>query len=122
MKDTKGKKAVLVLASGLTRQQRPRSSHEADSGNRRNDFRRWVATIFIRADAGAAWGQARNSLICRRKPAENIAAMTEARGLPRFDGEIPSIMQDVAQVCATSTAWPTPLPIRSSMEIPQDQG
>lgn len=103
MKDVKGKKAVLVLASGLD----TFSRLTLDKVMQR--IRETDATIFtigvgeqlfIWAEASAGMGggfgeqlnyiQAENQL-------KTFASMTGGRSwLPRFDGEIPSIMQDVA--------------------------
>jgi VWFA-related protein len=100
-KDAKGKKAVLVLASGID----TFSRMNLDQVMKR--IRETDATIFtvgvgeqffLRADAGGGMGsggqltylQAQNQL-------KTFAAMTGGRSwLPRIDGEIPSIMQDVA--------------------------
>jgi VWFA-related protein len=98
MKDAKGKKSVLVLASGID----TFSRINLDQVMKR--IRETDATIFtvgvgeqlfMRQSPGAfgeqmTYIQAQNQL-------KTFAAMTGGRSwLPRFDGEIPSIMQDVA--------------------------
>ena len=98
IKDAKGKKSVLVLASGID----TFSKTNLDQTLKR--IRETDATIFtvgvgeqvfINQSAGAfgeqlTYIQAQNQL-------KTFAAMTGGRSwLPRFDGEIPGIMQDVA--------------------------
>jgi VWFA-related protein len=98
IKDAKGKKAVLVLASGID----TFSRINLDQTLKR--IRETDATIFtvgvgervFMAQQPGAFGeqliyvQAQNQL-------RTFAAMTGGRSwFPRFDGEIPSIMQDVA--------------------------
>ena len=98
IKDVKGKKSVLVLASGID----TFSRMNLDQVMKR--IRETDATIFtvgvgeqlfINQSPGAfgeqmTYIQAQNQL-------KTFAAMTGGRSwLPRFDGEIPSIMQDVA--------------------------
>jgi VWFA-related protein len=98
IKDAKGKKSVLVLASGID----TFSRMNLDQVMKR--VRETDATIFtvgvgeqlfINQNPGAfgeqmTYIQAQNQL-------KTFAAMTGGRSwLPRFDGEIPSIMQDVA--------------------------
>ena len=102
IKDVKGKKAVLVLASGMD----TFSRFTLDKVMQR--IRETDATIFtvgvgeqlfIMAEANAAaggFGQQMNFLQAENQ-LKTFAAMTGGRSwLPRFDGEIPSIMQDVA--------------------------
>jgi VWFA-related protein len=101
IKDVKGKKAVLVLASGID------TFSKMNLGQIIKRVRETDATIFtvgvgeqlfMQADANGSLGpvgqldflQAENQL-------KTFAAMTGGRSwFPRFDGEIPSIMQDVA--------------------------
>jgi VWFA-related protein len=98
IKDAKGKKSVLVLASGID----TFSKMNLDQVMKR--IRETDATIFtvgvgeqlfINQNPGAfgeqmTYLQAQNQL-------KTFAAMTGGRSwLPRFDGEIPAIMQDVA--------------------------
>ena len=98
IKDVQGKKSVLVLASGID----TFSKMNLDQVMKR--IRETDATIFtvgvgeqlfINQNPGAfgeqmTYLQAQNQL-------KTFAAMTGGRSwLPRFDGEIPSIMQDVA--------------------------
>jgi VWFA-related protein len=100
MKDVKGRKAVLVLASGMD----TFSKMNLDQVIKR--IRETDATIFtvgvgekfyllsdpagLNSIAELKYAQAQNQL-------KTFAAMTGGRAwLPRFDGEIPSIMQDVA--------------------------
>jgi len=101
MKDAKGKKAVLVLASGID----TFSRMNLDQVMKR--IRETDATIFtvgvgeqffIRADAGGGMGSgAQLTYLQAQNQLKTFAAMTGGRSwLPRFDGEIPSIMQDVA--------------------------
>lgn len=101
IKDAKGKKAVLVLASGrdtfskMNLDQTIKRIRETDA----TIFTVGVGEqLFLQADARGGIGpigqldflQAENQL-------RTFAAMTGGRSwFPRFDGEIPSIMQDVA--------------------------
>jgi VWFA-related protein len=98
IKDVKGKKAVLVLASGIdtfsrmTLDQTLKRVRETDA----TIFTVGVAEQFFIAQTPGAFGeqliyvQAQNQL-------KTFAAMTGGRSwLPRFDGEIPSIMHEVA--------------------------
>ncbi len=103
IKDVKGKKAVLVLASGMD----TFSRLTLDKVMQR--IRQTDATIFtvgvgeqlfIWAEAsmgaGGGFGQQLNYLQAENQ-LKTFAAMTGGRSwLPRFDGEIPGIMQDVA--------------------------
>jgi VWFA-related protein len=101
MKDAKGKKAVLVLASGID----TFSKMNLDQVMKR--IRETDATIFtvgvgeqffLRADAGGGMGSgAQLTYLQAQNQLKTFAAMTGGRSwLPRFDGEIPGIMQDVA--------------------------
>jgi VWFA-related protein len=98
MKDAKGKKSVLVLASGID----TFSKMNLDQVMKRiRDTDATIFTVgvgeqlFINQNPGAfgeqmTYIQAQNQL-------KTFAAMTGGRSwLPRFDGEIPGIMQDVA--------------------------
>ena len=98
IKDVKGKKAVLLLASGmdtfskLNLDQALRRIRETDAA---------IYTVgvgeqlFIRAGNGR-FGEQMNYLQAENQ-LKTFAAITGGRAyLPRFDGEIPSIMQDVA--------------------------
>src|SRR6266550_3158554 len=98
MKDAKGKKSVLVLGSGMD----TFSKMNLDQVMKRiRDTDATIFTVgvgeqlFINQNPGAfgeqmTYIQAQNQL-------KTFAAMTGGRSwLPRFDGEIPGIMQDVA--------------------------
>jgi VWFA-related protein len=98
IKDAKGKKSVLVLASGID----TFSKMNLDQVMKRiRDTDATIFTVgvgeqlFINQNPGAfgeqmTYLQAQNQL-------KTFAAMTGGRSwLPRFDGEIPGIMQDVA--------------------------
>jgi VWFA-related protein len=103
IKDVKGRKAVLVLASGID----TFSRLTLDKVMQR--IRETDATIFTvgvgeqlfiyaetRNPTGGGFGQQLNFLQAENQ-LKTFAAMTGGRSwLPRFDGEIPSIMQDVA--------------------------
>jgi VWFA-related protein len=97
-KDVKGKKAVLVLASGID----TFSKLNLDETLKR--IRETDATIFTVGVAeqlfiNQAPGQFGQQLtyIQAQNQLKTFAAMTGGRSwLPRFDGEIPSIMQEVA--------------------------
>jgi VWFA-related protein len=101
IKDVKGKKAVLVLASVID----TFSKLNLDQAMKR--IRETDATIFtvgvgeqlfLRADAAGPgrFGEQMTYLQAENEM-KTFAAMTGGRSwLPRFDGEIPSIMQDVA--------------------------
>jgi VWFA-related protein len=101
IKDVKGRKAVLVLASGID----TFSRMNLDQVTKR--IRETDATIFtvgvgeqlfIRADASGSVGSTgRLTYLQAENQLKNFAAITGGRAwFPRFDGEIPSIMQDVA--------------------------
>jgi VWFA-related protein len=100
-KDVKGKKAVLVLASGID----TFSRINLDQAMKR--IRETDATIFTigvgeqlfmsaETRGGGGFGQNLNYLQAENQ-LKTFAAMTGGRSWsPRFDGEIPSIMQDIA--------------------------
>lgn len=101
MKDVKGRKAVLVLASGRD----TFSKMNLDQTMKR--IRETDATIFtvgvgeqlyLNADATGHLGPAGQlNFLQAENQMRTFAAMTGGRSwFPRFDGEIPSIMQDVA--------------------------
>ena len=102
MKDVKGKKSVLVLASGMD----TFSRLTLDKTLQR--VRTTDATIFtigvgeqlfMWAESSAAAGGfgAQMNFLQAENQLKTFAAMTGGRSwFPRFDGEIPSIMQDVA--------------------------
>jgi VWFA-related protein len=99
IKDVKGKKAVLVLASGIdtfsrmTLDQTLKRIRETDA----TIFTVGVAEQFFIAQTPGAFGQ-QLTYIQAQNQLKTFAAMTGGRSwLPRFDGEIPSIMQEVAQ-------------------------
>lgn len=99
MKDVKGKKAVLVLASGIdtfsriTLDQTLKRIRETDA----TIFTVGVGEQLFINQAPGAFGQ-QLTYIQAQNQLKTFAAMTGGRSwLPRFDGEIPSIMQDVAQ-------------------------
>ncbi len=98
IKDVKGKKSVLVLASGID----TFSRMNLDQVMKR--IRETDATIFtvgvgeqmFIAQMPGAFGE-QLTYIQAQNQIKTFAAMTGGRSwLPRFDGEIPSIMQDVA--------------------------
>jgi VWFA-related protein len=101
MQDVKGRKAVLVLASGMD----TFSRMNLDQVMKR--IRETDATIFtvgvgeqlfLRADANGSLGAINQlTFLQADNQMKTFAAMTGGRAwLPRFDGEIPSIMQDLA--------------------------
>jgi VWFA-related protein len=99
IKDVKGKKSVLVLASGIdtfsrmTLDQTLKRVRETDA----TIFTVGVAEQFFINQAPGAFGQ-QLTYIQAQNQLKTFAAMTGGRSwLPRFDGEIPSIMQEVAQ-------------------------
>jgi len=99
IKDVKGKKAVLVLASGIdtfsrmTLDQTLRRIRETDA----TIFTVGVGEQLFMNQAPGAFGQ-QLTYIQAQNQLKTFAAMTGGRSwLPRFDGEIPSIMQEVAQ-------------------------
>ena len=99
IKDVKGKKAVLVLASGIdtfsrmTLDKTLKRIRETDA----TIFTVGVAEQFFINQAPGAFGQ-QLTYIQAQNQLKTFAAMTGGRSwLPRFDGEIPSIMQEVAQ-------------------------
>lgn len=105
MKDVKGKKAVLVLASGLDTFSRL-TLDKALQRVRETDATIFTVGVgeqlFIWAEAsagidgGGGFGQQLNYIQAENQ-LKTFAAMTGGRSwLPRFDGEIPEIMQDVA--------------------------
>src|SRR4029077_12075062 len=98
-KDVKGKKAVLVLASGIdtfsrmTLDQTLKRIRETDA----TIYTVGVGEPMFINQAPGAFGQ-QWIYIQAQNQLKTFAAMTGGRSwLPRFDGEIPSIMQDVAQ-------------------------
>jgi VWFA-related protein len=102
IKDVKGKKSVLVLASGIdtfsrmTLDQVMKRIRETDA----TIFTVGVGEqLFMWAEAsggGGGFGQQLDFLQAENQ-LKTFAAMTGGRSyFPRFDGEIPSIMQDVA--------------------------
>ena len=102
IKDVKGKKSVLVLASGID----TFSRMNLDQVMKR--IRETDATIFtvgvgqqlfMMADArGGLPDGAQLSFLQAENQMKTFAAMTGGRSwMPRFDGEIPSVMQDVAK-------------------------
>jgi VWFA-related protein len=99
IKDVKGKKAVLVLASGIdtfsrmTLDQTLKRIRETDA----TIFTIGVAEQFFISQTPGAFGQ-QLTYIQAQNQLKTFAAMTGGRSwLPRFDGEIPGIMQEVAQ-------------------------
>ena len=103
IKDVKGKKAVLVLASGMDTFSRLTLDKvmQRIRGTDATIFTVGVGEqLFIWAEAsagmGGGFGQQLNYLQAENQ-LKTFAAMTGGRSwLPRFDGEIPSIMQDIA--------------------------
>src|ERR1700676_453211 len=98
IKDVKGKKAVLVLASGIdtfsrmTLDQTLKRIRETDA----TIYTVGVAEQFFINQAPGAFGQ-QLTYIQAQNQLKTFAAMTGGRSwLPRFDGEIPGIMQEVA--------------------------
>ena len=102
IKDVKGKKSVLVLASGMD----TFSKLNLDQVMKR--IRETDATIFtvgvgqqlfMMADAQGGLGDgAQLNFLQAENQMKTFAAMTGGRSwMPRFDGEIPSVMQDVAK-------------------------
>ena len=102
IKDVKGKKSVLVLASGIDTfskmnlDQTMKRIRETDA----TIFTVGVGTqLFMRAETGAAAGGfgAQMNFLQAENQMKTFASMTGGRAwFPRFDGEIPSIMKDVA--------------------------
>ena len=98
IKDVKGKKAVLVLASGID----TFSKLNLDQTMKR--IRETDATIFsvgvgelVFMNADMQGGEANLTAIQADNQLKTFATLTGGRAFfPRFDGEIPSIMQDVA--------------------------
>jgi VWFA-related protein len=97
-KDVKGKKAVLVLASGidtfskLTLDETLKRIRETDA----TIFTVGVGEQMFINQAPGRFGQ-QLTYIQAQNQLKTFAAMTGGRSwLPRFDGEIPSIMQEVA--------------------------
>jgi len=98
MKDVKGKKAVLVLASGIDTfsrmnlDQTLKRIRETDA----TIFTVGVGEMLFMNQSAGAYGQ-QLTYIQAQNQLKTFAAMTGGRAwLPRFDGEIPSIMQEVA--------------------------
>lgn len=99
IKDVKGKKSVLVLASGIdtfsrmTLDQTLKRVRETDA----TIFTVGVGELFFMNQGPGAYGQ-QLTYIQAQNQLKTFAAMTGGRAwFPRFDGEIPGIMQDVAQ-------------------------
>lgn len=103
IKDVKGKKSVLVLASGIDTFSRL-TLDKTMQRVRQTDATIYTVGVgeqlFMWAEAsnpgGGGFGQQLNFLQAENQ-LKTFAAMTGGRAwFPRFDGEIPSIMQDVA--------------------------
>jgi VWFA-related protein len=100
MQDVKGRKAVLVLASGMDTFSRI-NLDQVIKRIRETDatiFTVGVAEqLFIQADASGSLGSgAQLNFLQAENQLKTFAAMTGGRAwFPRFDGEIPSIMQDL---------------------------
>jgi VWFA-related protein len=99
IKDVKGKKAVLVLASGIdtfsriTLDQTLKRVRETDA----TVFTVGVGERLFMNQPNGAFGQHLTYLQAQNQ-LKTFAAMTGGRAwFPRFDGEIPEIMRDVAQ-------------------------
>lgn len=99
IKDVKGKKAVLVLASGidtfskLTLDQTLKNVRQTDA----TVFTVGVGERLFMNQAPGAFGQQLTYLQAQNQ-LKTFAAITGGRvWFPRFDGEIPDIMRDVAQ-------------------------
>jgi VWFA-related protein len=101
IKDVKGKKSVLVLASGndtfskMTLDQTLKRIRETDA----TIFTVGVGDrLYLMQDATGSLGAGRQlTYIQAENQLKTFATMTGGRSWePRFDGEIPSIMQDVA--------------------------
>ncbi len=97
-KDVKGKKAVLVLASGidtfskLNLDETLKRIRETDA----TIFTVGVGEMLFMNQAPGRFGQ-QLTYVQAQNQLKTFAAMTGGRSwLPRFDGEIPSIMQEVA--------------------------
>jgi len=97
-KDVKGKKAILVLASGIdtfskiTLDQAMKRIRETDA----TIFTIGVGEQLFMNQAPGQFGQ-QLTYIQAQNQLRTFAAMTGGRSwFPRFDGEIPSIMQEVA--------------------------
>src|SRR3984957_6792607 len=97
-KDVKGKKAVLVLASGIDTFSRM-TLDQTLKRIRENDATIYTVGVgeqLFMNQAPGAFGQQLNYIQAQNQ-LKTFAAMTGGRAwFPRFDGEIPSIMQDVA--------------------------
>jgi VWFA-related protein len=98
IKDAKGKKAVLVLASGIdtfsrmTLDQTLKRIRETDA----TIFTVGVGEQFFMNQGAGAFGQ-QLTYIQAQNQLKTFAAMTGGRSwLPRFDGEIPDVMHEVA--------------------------
>ncbi len=111
IKDVKGKKAVLVLASGIDTFSRM-NLDQVMKRIRDTDATLYTVGVgeqlFLQADATGSLGpSAQLNFLQAENQMRTFAAMTGGRAwFPRFDGEIPSIMQDVAtSLRATSMAY-----------------
>jgi len=101
IKDVKGKKSVLVLASGMDTFSRL-TLDKVMLRIRETDATIYTVGVgerlFLMAEAngGGSFGEQMNFLQAENQM-RTFAAMTGGRAFfPRFDGEIPSIMQDIA--------------------------
>jgi VWFA-related protein len=101
IKDVKGKKSVLVLASGidtfskLNLDQTMKRIRETDA----TIFTVGVGSqLFMQAESGGGGGFGQQlNFIQAENQMRTFAAITGGRAwFPRFDGEIPSIMQEIA--------------------------
>ena len=100
MHDVKGKKAVLVLASGMDTFSRLTfdKTHSQAQGNRLTIFCVGVAEqLALRQEMFGGAGTNSLSFIQAQHQLKTFAALTGGRyWSPRFDGEVPGIMADVA--------------------------
>src|SRR5258708_589591 len=99
IKDVKGKKAILVLASGIdtfsriTLDQTLKRIRETDA----TIFTVGVGERFFMNQGAGAFGE-QLTYVQAQNQLKTFAAITGGRsGLPRFDGEITDLMQDLSQ-------------------------
>ena len=100
MKDVKGKKAILLLAQGVDTFSKI-NLDQTIKALRQTDVTIFCVGVgelqFINQDAGGMGSISRMNYYQAQNQMKNFAAETGGRAwFPRFDGEIPGIMQDVA--------------------------
>ena len=113
----KGKKSILVIATGFDtlQQTHPRSDAEAREGNRRDDFLRGNG-----AKKSNCTGAAHIDYLQAKNEMNTFAEMTGGYAwFPRFEGEMPDIFNSVATFLRSQYTIGFTPNTASGREIPQ---